>query len=54
MEMKNAFLHRELDEKLYIKVSKEFQSKTGLIYKLKIAFYGLKPAFRTWNKTNNF
>lgn len=55
MEMKSVFLHGELDEKLYIKVSEEFQSKTDLIYKLKIALYGLKSVSRTWNKIiNNF
>ena len=53
MDVKNAFLHGELQEELYMKIPEGFQNKMGQICKLKKVFYEFKQAPRVWNKTTN-
>jgi len=50
MNVKNAFLHRELDREIYMDQSKGFDSKSHPDYvcKMKKALYGLKLAPRAW------
>ena len=50
MDVKNVFLHGELDREIYMKQPKGFESKAQLDYicKLRKALYGLKQAPRTW------
>ena len=47
MNVKSAFLHRELDEEVYIKLSKDFApsgNEEDLMCKLQKALYRLKQA----------
>ena len=50
MDMKNAFLHGELDRDIYIDQPQGFinQEKPNYVCKLKKALYGLKQAPRAW------
>ena len=50
MDVKNVFLHGELDNDIYMEQLKGFESKIHHEYicKLKKALYGLKQAPRAW------
>lgn len=50
IDVKNAFLHGELDRSIYIKQPEGFRSKAHPDYmcKVKIALYGIKQAPRAW------
>lgn len=45
---KNAFLHRDLDEKIYMEVSPGFESKMEMMCRLKKELYRLKQSIRAW------
>ncbi|KAL9269150.1 Retrovirus-related Pol polyprotein from transposon TNT 1-94-like protein [Drosera capensis] len=51
MDVKNAFIHGELDREIYMEQPKGFESKSSPSYmcKLKKALYDLKQAFIAWN-----
>lgn len=50
MDVKNAFLHRELDQEIYMNQPMVFQSKDRPKYvcKLRKALYSLKQVSRAW------
>ena len=51
MDVKNAFLNGNLEEKIYMMQSKGFIAKNQehMVCKLKRSIYGLKQESRSWN-----
>lgn len=55
MDVRNAFIHGEIEQELYMKVPTRFETESNLVCKLNKTLYGLKEALRAWNKIfNNF
>jgi hypothetical protein len=48
MDVKNAFLHGDLSEDIYMEQSHGFIQKSSLVCRLKKSLYGLKQAPRAW------
>ena len=47
-DVKNAFLHDDLEEEIYMKILPGFDSNEGVVCKLKKAMYRLKQSPRAW------
>jgi hypothetical protein len=48
MDMKNAFLHGDLFEEIYMEKPQGLMQDSSLVYRLKKSLYGLKQAPRAW------
>jgi hypothetical protein len=48
MDMKNAFLHRDISEEIYMEHPQGFMQDSSLVCRLKKSLYGLKQASRAW------
>ena len=48
MDVKSAFLHGDLEEKIYMKQPEGFLDDPSLVYRLRKSLYGLKQAPRAW------
>jgi hypothetical protein len=48
MDVKNAFLHSDLSEEIYMEQPQGFMQDSYLVYLLKKSLYGLKQALRAW------
>jgi hypothetical protein len=48
MDVKNAFLHGDLSEEIYMEQPQGFMQDSSLVYRLEKSLYGLKQALRAW------
>jgi hypothetical protein len=48
MDVKNAFLHGDLSEEIYMEQPQGFMQDSSLVYRLNKSLYGLKQALRAW------
>jgi hypothetical protein len=48
MDAKNAFLHGDLSEEIYMEQPQGFMQDSSLVCRLKKSLYGLKQAPRAW------
>jgi hypothetical protein len=48
MDVKNAFLHSDLSEEIYMEHPQGFMKDSYLVCQLKKSLYGLKQALRAW------
>jgi hypothetical protein len=48
MDMKNAFLHGDLSEEIYMEQPQGFMQDSSLFCRLKKSLYGLKQTLRAW------
>jgi hypothetical protein len=48
MDVKNAFLHEDLSEEIYMEQPQGFMQDSSLVCRLKKSLYGLKQAPRAW------
>jgi hypothetical protein len=48
MDVKNAFLHGDLSEEIYMEQPQGFMQDSSLVCRLKKSLYGLKKAPRAW------
>jgi hypothetical protein len=48
MDVKNAFLHDDLSEEIYMEHPQGFVQDSSLVCRLKKSLYGLKKALRAW------
>jgi hypothetical protein len=53
MDVKNAFLHDDLSEEIYMEQPQGFMQDSSLVYRLKKSLYGLKKALRAWYEKMN-
>jgi hypothetical protein len=48
MDVKNAFLHGDLSEEIYMEQPQGFMQDSSLVCRLKKSLYGLKQVLRAW------
>jgi hypothetical protein len=48
MDVKNAFIHGDISEEIYMESPQGFMQDSSLVYRLKKSLYGLKQAPRAW------
>ena len=55
MDVKNAFLHSDLSQEIYMEQPQGFMQESSLVCRLKKSLYGLKKALRAWYaKTDSY
>jgi hypothetical protein len=54
MDVKNAFLHGDLFEEIYMEQPQGFMQDSSLVCRLKKSLYGLKQALRAWYAKMDF
>jgi hypothetical protein len=48
MDVKNAFIHGDLSQEIYMEQLHDFMQDSSLVCRLKKSLYGLKHAPRAW------